>query len=214
MSDPRPNPEPPAILETVARYYSEKVTRFGATAQGADWNSAASQRLRFDQLLTLDAAPANRSIVDYGCGYGALLDYLDDTGRGWVYAGYDVAEPMIACARERHASRSRGRFTTSAADLAPSDYVVASGIFNVRLGHSADRWLDYVFGVLDDMNRLARRGMAFNLLSTYSDPERRRDDLFYGDPSFFFDRCMQRFSARVALLHDYPLYEFTIVVRK
>ena len=28
-----------------------------------------------------------------------------------------------------------------------------------------------------------------------------------------FDVCRQRFSPRVALLHDYPLYEFTIIVR-
>jgi hypothetical protein len=28
-----------------------------------------------------------------------------------------------------------------------------------------------------------------------------------------FDTCRQRFSPRVALLHDYPLYEFTIIVR-
>ena len=29
-----------------------------------------------------------------------------------------------------------------------------------------------------------------------------------------FDVCKQPFSPRVALLHDYPLYEFTIIVRK
>ena len=52
------------------------------------------------------------------------------------------------------------------------------------------------------------------MLSTYSDPDKRRDDLFYADPGSFFDLCKQRFSPRVALLHDYPLYEFTVIVRK
>jgi hypothetical protein len=52
------------------------------------------------------------------------------------------------------------------------------------------------------------------MLSTYSDPEKRRDDLFYADPCEMFDLCKRRFATRVALLHDYPLFEFTVIVRK
>jgi hypothetical protein len=52
------------------------------------------------------------------------------------------------------------------------------------------------------------------MLSTYSDPEKRRDDLFYADPLDMFDWCKRRFSPRVSLLHDYPLFEFTMIVRK
>ena len=41
-----------------------------------------------------------------------------------------------------------------------------------------------------------------------------RPDLYYPDPGAVFDRCMRRYSRHVALLHDYGLYEFTILVRK
>ncbi|HAW53355.1 MAG TPA: SAM-dependent methyltransferase, partial [Flavobacteriales bacterium] len=47
-----------------------------------------------------------------------------------------------------------------------------------------------------------------------SDPDRKRPDLYYGDPCFFFDYCKRNFSRNVALLHDYNLYDFTILVRK
>ncbi len=40
-----------------------------------------------------------------------------------------------------------------------------------------------------------------------------RTDLYYGDPIFFFEHCRTTFGRHVALLHDYPLYEFTILVR-
>jgi SAM-dependent methyltransferase len=203
-----------AILESVARYYAEKLKRFGPTAQGVDWNSADSQRLRFAQLLALDACRRDRSVTDYGCGYGALVDYLLESGRRWRYTGFDVSEAMISQARALHAGRAGVSFTTSAAQLAPSDYTVASGIFNVKLGHAPDVWQEYVLQVLGEMDRLAVSGFAFNMLSTYSDPERRRADLYYGDPGYFFDYCKRRFSPHVALFHDYPLYEFTIVVRK
>ena len=41
-----------------------------------------------------------------------------------------------------------------------------------------------------------------------------RPDLYYADPCELFDRCKRRYSRNVALLHDYDLYEFTILVRK
>ena len=41
-----------------------------------------------------------------------------------------------------------------------------------------------------------------------------REELFYADPGWIFDQCMRRYSRHVALLHDYGLYEFTVLVRK
>jgi hypothetical protein len=41
-----------------------------------------------------------------------------------------------------------------------------------------------------------------------------RPDLFYADPAEVFEYCRKRYSRSVALLHDYPLYEFCILVRK
>ena len=64
-----------------------------------------------------------------------------------------------------------------------------------------------------DLAALGRRGFAFNALTRYSDADRRRPDLYYADPLELFDRCKRTYSRFVALLHDYPLYEFTIVVR-
>jgi hypothetical protein len=41
-----------------------------------------------------------------------------------------------------------------------------------------------------------------------------RPDLYYGDPCALFDHCKRRYARNVAVLHDYGLYEFTILVRK
>ena len=43
--------------------------------------------------------------------------------------------------------------------------------------------------------------------------DRMRDDLYYADPGFVFDHCKRRYSRHVALLHDYGLWEFTVLVR-
>lgn len=41
-----------------------------------------------------------------------------------------------------------------------------------------------------------------------------KDYLYYADPCFLFDHCKRNYSDRVALLHDYGLYEFTMLVTK
>ena len=75
----QPNAAFPAILETVARYYAERLRAFGPTPRGVDWNSAESQALRFGRCCRCWKAMENASIIDYGCGYGALVDYLGGT---------------------------------------------------------------------------------------------------------------------------------------
>jgi hypothetical protein len=64
------------------------------------------------------------------------------------------------------------------------------------------------------MHRVTRHGFSFNCLTAYSDPDKIRPDLHYADPCALFDLCKRKFSRNVALLHDYDLYEFTILVRK
>ena len=104
--------------------------------------------------------------------------------------------------------------TVAAEPTESADYGIASGIFNVRLSTPEAQWRAYVEETLDSLDRTSRRGFAFNCLTTYSDPEKLRDHLHYADPAVLFDRCKRRYSTQVALLHDYGLYEFTILVRK
>jgi hypothetical protein len=97
--------------------------------------------------------------------------------------------------------------------LKPADYTVASGIFNVKLDISADEWAHYVLRTVDTIAKLSRKGFAFNALTKYSDADRMRPDLYYADPFLLFDYCKTKISRFVSLLHDYPLYEFTVLVR-
>jgi len=203
-----------SILDNVRRYYGEKVRTHGATARGVDWNSSDSQRLRFEQLLKLAGGSRRFSVNDYGCGYGALADYLRDEGYSFRYRGFDISPQMIAEAGELHPATEEVAFVGEERALGVADYTVASGIFNVKLQVPAVEWEAYVLETLGAIDGLSRRGFAFNLLTNYSDAEFMRPDLYYADPLFYFDLCKRKFSRFVSLLHDYPLYEFTLLVRK
>lgn len=195
-------------------YYDAKLRAHGATPAGADWNSQASQELRFRQFERLWEGEPDASVLDYGCGYGALAVYLRGRGHRGPYTGYDASEAMTEAARRHTSGLAACRFTSRRADVAPADYAVASGLFNVKQGATGGAWAAYMWETIDDLASAGTRGFAFNALTLYSDPEKRRPDLHYADPLEVFDRCMRTYSRFVTLLHDYPLYEFTIIVRR
>ena len=202
------------ILAEVADYYSAKLAEHGTTPRGVDWNGEESQILRFEQLTKIIRQTGSFSLNDLGCGYGALFDYLRSRYQNFTYTGYDVSKDMILAARARYTTDPDAKFIAAKVPLGTADYGIASGIFNVRLGHGDAEWWDYFQETLDVLDRTSRHGFAFNCLTSYSDAERMRTYLYYADPCALFTHCKRRYSRNVSLLHDYGLYEFTILVRK
>lgn len=201
-------------LDPVKSYFGKRIEEFGASPRGVDWNSDASQNVRFDQLLKVVEGDRQFSILDYGCGYGALADYLVEKGFDADYCGYDIVESAIELARKLHIGKSRRTFVTASTELIACDYTVASGIFNVRGDQSFENWTNYVIDILHHFNSLSRLGFASNFLTKYSDADRMRADLYYADPLYLFDYCKRNFSKNIALLHDYHIYDFTIIIRR
>lgn len=203
-----------SILFEVATYYSEKLAEHGETPQGVDWNGEESQTLRFEQLSKIVNTTNQFSIHDLGCGYGAFYDFLTHKHESFSYCGIDVSESMIHAAEQRYKNKSQARFFASSEPDQVADYGVASGIFNVRLNRTDEEWRTYLEATLDVLDKTSSKGFAFNCLTSYSDADKMRDYLYYADPCVLFDLCKCKYSRNVSLLHDYGLYEFTILVRK
>ena len=201
-------------LNKVNNYFAEKMKTFGPTPRGVDYNSAESQEVRFFQLTNVLETNRKYSLLDFGSGYGALYDYLLRLGHKLQYFGYDISEAMIEKGRELHQEKVDCLYTCNIDEIPLVDYSVASGTFNMKLDIGNDEWTRIVIDSLNDMDKLSLKGIAFNMLTKYSDPEKMRPDLYYGDPLFFFDYCKNHYSKNVALLHDYRLYDFTLIIRK
>ena len=197
-------------------YFTEKLETFGATAKGVDYNGEQARQIRFAELVKIINPAKPFSVIDYGCGYGAMFEYLHAKGWDLDYYGVDLIEKMILAGREKYKNFPNAHFTTDEKQLPVADYLMAASIFNIKLESPYDEWQDFVCKTLPRMNALCSKGFSFNMLTRYSDADRmaQRPDLFYGDPLFFFDFCKRNFSRNVALLHDYGLYDFTILVRK
>lgn len=200
------------ILNKVNKYYSEKIISHGATSKGVDWNGKESHFLRFEQLCKLLPINKNFSLIDYGCGFGSLIDFLTEKEFQFNYSGFDISEEMVHKAKSIHTTKNISFNTELNGDK--YEYAIANGIFNVKLDSNDQDWKKYIEVTLQQINKISAKGFSFNILTSYSDEEYKKDYLYYADPLYFFDYCKKHFSKNVALLHDYNIYEFTIIVKK
>lgn len=200
-------------LKKIEELYSQCLKKYGFQPQSVGWNDEKSHFLRFEKLVQVIEDPSTSiTINDLGCGYGALFSFL--VARQFnvsLYRGYDISQNMINAA-QTFISDKRAFFIQSNVLLHLADYSFASGIFNVKFDIDVKLWEKYIIYILNNLNQFSLKGFAFNLLTTYVDF--KRDHLYYGDPLFYFDFCKRHFSKKVSLLHDYDLFEWTILVKK
>jgi SAM-dependent methyltransferase len=193
--------------------YTESFREHGPTPQGVGWLDGEVQRRRFHILMDGNQY-AISSILDVGCGYGELVEFLNKTKRLWFnhvkYTGIDVVPEMIDVARARHShvalQDQRELLNTrvfheadvrewSAQHLETYDLVVCSGALSL---HGMNEKLE----MLDAMWELTGKVLAFNMKGT----EAYLRDLNMILPRFKTDNWQVR--------HDYGLDDMTIMVKR
>ena len=203
-------------IQAYKEYFNEKIEAYGPTPKGVDYNGAEAQDVRFTKLVKVINVFEPFSVIDYGCGYGAMFDFLQRQNWKFEYYGFDMLEKMVIAGQAAHKEFSNAQFTHNENTLSVVDYLLAGSIFNNKFDADQSEWQDMVIETLNRLNALCNKGFAFNMLTSYSDADRMalRPDLYFADPLLMFDFCKRNFSRNVALLHDYNLYDFTILVRK
>lgn len=204
-------------INDVRNYFSDKFAQNGQSATGVDWNSAYAQETRFEQIAKVIQPDQPFTVLDYGSGYGHMAEWFRERGMNFThYYGYDIVPEALEAGREHYKGDSQVSFCDDMAMIPQCDYLVSSGVFNIKLDQDYESWTEYVLRTLDEFNAKTTRGFSSNFLTSYSDPPRmaERPDLYFADPCRIFDYCRRNFAHNVALLHDYKIWDFTIIVRK
>ena len=89
-----------ALEHKLKRAYKDRLASLGPSPKGVFWRNESTQIARFDALLNLVATVtpvANPMLGDVGCGYGAMLDFIQKTPRyqNFHYTGIDINQAMI-----------------------------------------------------------------------------------------------------------------------
>lgn len=202
-------------LKEVKELYDNNLEEFGTKTQAIGWKSTEQLEMRYRRILSVvdeSDREYGSSFNDYGCGYGAMLDYMaKEKFKINEYNGYDISQNMLDQLIARKSTFQVNAFCESQIKTL-ADYSVVCGTFNVRFESSDQAWNDFIKKTLHNLNDFSRKGFSFNLLTSYVDWKEKH--LYYADPLEFFDYCKRNFSKRVTLYHEDPLYEWVIVVKK
>lgn len=186
------------------QFYTDLVERHGIDPRSLNWGSRASQERRFSVLSEIGLR-SGESVLDVGCGLGDFHGWLRQSGIEVDYRGVDLTPKMIEVARSRFPEVSFDVADVLEADLAPADYVVASGIFYLRKHEP----FEFMKTMLARLFALCRKGVAVNTLSAWAD--RQEAGEFFADPLRTVEFC-RTLTPWVVLRHDYHPADFTVAL--
>ncbi|HZQ72216.1 MAG TPA: class I SAM-dependent methyltransferase [Burkholderiales bacterium] len=210
MSRARPETRISLPENSTTRWYATHIRRYGYGYRALGFGRRSSQEKRFGALLGLGSFHG-RSLLDAGCGFGDLLEWLQGRGVRPQYTGFDLCAPMIERCRKRFAAQgSSARFLVADAlgfepEAGPYDYVVASGIFGLAARGTRAR----IRPTLERLFALCRRGLAVNFLSARA--PRRSAARVYVDPAEMLELGLGLTPA-ARLDHSYLPNDFTLLL--
>lgn len=185
---------------------------FGDTPKAFDWGCKESQYLRFGILTSQLPVSHNESfsLLDVGCGFGDMYQYLRQNNYNVDYTGIDITPSFIKTATKRFPGINfRVEDFLEKEYKNDYDFVVCSGTLNYLIPNARE-WINLmIYGMV----KAVKSGVSFNMTSTYTDKEYKNDHTYYADPAEIFKFC-KTLVKPVSLLHHYAPNDFTIIMNK
>ena len=176
--------------------FQRRFKQFGPTARGSFWLSKSRQNDRFAIICEQVRATLNESpmtIADVGCGYGALVPYLQEK-RPFpfeCYYGIDICFDLISYCKLTWADQNH-IFKIGAAPPLPVTVTVMSGTYNLSVTKCLRQWEDYLFQCLEVCWGKTKSAMIFNL--QVEDTARiSKSYIYYADIPTILTQCVRRF---------------------
>lgn len=195
--------------EEIVERYENRFRQFGYDIRTLAGGSREKEKIRFHNFLR--ALPEGKvKLLDLGCGFGDFYGFLKSEGREVDYTGYDIVPSLVSEAKKLHPeAHFEVRDIQDKGIEGEYDFVIASQVFNNRFSNASNK------EVVKECLRLAyegcRIGVAFDFLTSYVDFEEER--LFYYSPEELFSYA-KSLTKWVSLQHDYPLFEFTLFLKR
>jgi SAM-dependent methyltransferase len=205
---------------SIILHYEDCLAKFGDTHQGVDWPNRPDMLKRYEVMLDVqrfDPSPVvnDVSILDFGCGTAQMQAYMNENSYpAWSYSGLDISAKFIDVCTAKFPGTTFycGDILKDTMTVVPVDYIIMNGVFTEKRDMSFDEMFNYFQQVIGKVFPLAKRGIAFNVMSKAVDWE--RDDLFHLPLDLLADFLAKKLSRDFIVRNDYGLYEFTTYVYK
>jgi SAM-dependent methyltransferase len=191
--------------------YESRLRKYGYSPETLGWGKYGRQEVRFSVLTDYALQIRESSILDVGCGFADLYDFLIKKGWQGRYTGIDIVPGLLEVALERHPDLDLRQIdiTADSVNLERYDFVIASGMLNAELKVGDNQ--THIAKALNSMFQHARVAVCVDFLSTYV--EVRKPGSWHTDPGWALS-VAKRLSRRVMLRHDYLPFEFALLIFK
>lgn len=205
------------MMNNLVNYYQALFDQYGHTENALGWTKN-KQNIRFEQLFRF-LHPLNGRLLDLGCGFGDMLKFLKncEDGQNIKYFGVDIMSDFIKEA-QRTFMPTEGIFVCSdffdflGKEQDKFDYIVASGIFGLKLYEDEMEQYNYIKSVFELAYDNCEVGFAMNFLSDKVDYHTSDSD-FHASPSRILD-LGYGLSRNVILDNGVMPFEFCITIFK
>ncbi len=157
------------IIESrINTQYSIRFKKFGVNPKSLFWKNTFTQDLRLDliaNILTKLGCTQNNTICDVGCGYGRLLEIIQNYSalKKVHYHGIDINEDFINYCKKIYIEKNVFFYkSTSPSEVV--DFTVMSGTYNLCTFDNLDVWENYITKCLLLNWSKTKKAMIFNLL--------------------------------------------------
>ena len=192
-----------------SKFYDERVNKYGYSAASVGWKDSIQQNLRFD-ILTAELDLNNKKILDIGCGFGDLANYLISKEISvQEFIGVDVSRKMLEIAKKNTTTKVNASYLNINVLNDPMDITVdialMSGLLNLRQSSENSNEILQLF--LSKVSPIVKEALVFNLLTDEVDFQQPHH-LHYNPRKT--KQIVQDFFKDVSIKKDYGLYEFTV----
>ena len=205
-----------ALEYKINQAYQTRLKQRGNNAEGVFWRNQSTQTARFAALLeiTRKASPnLQTTIVDIGCGYGAMLNFIEQSAYSQkiLYSGVDINRAMIRACWQKFPEKKH-LFNVGRKPTQEVDFSVFSGTFNLCFSNNLETWEKYIFSNLEHSWKKSRFGLVLNLLCDMQPSI--RNQIYYANRKQFITRAKNRFGPTHAISTPYVSGDVTFIITK
>jgi SAM-dependent methyltransferase len=200
--------------QEIVSHYEACLEKHGDNHLGVDWPRKEDVIKRYRIMLELVRGTIDKpTVLDFGCGAAHLYDYLIKQDNIEIdYSGLDISEKFVLLCRKKHPKTQFYCVDILSKDssIPETDYIVMNGVFTEKQSMTQEEMIEYFQSMLKKIFPLAKKGIAFNVMSRYVDWE--RSDLFHISLDEMASFVTQHLSRHFVIRNDYGLYEYTVYI--
>lgn len=210
------------ISKKMISRYSDRYKKLGYDVKTLGWGTKEQQLARFAEVICADIDLTGKHLLDIGCGFGDLANFLVQQKIKFnTYTGWDLNPDLIREARSIWKNTAQCSFDVrniaSIEENKPiTEIGIMLGVLNLNFGEEINNY-DYAQRLILSAFKLVKDCLIVDFLSARLSPDYPKEDfVFYYEPSKILDFALT-LSSNVELKHNYapiPQKEFMVFIYK